>query len=274
MGNGWKGACRQCRSRVRAWTVRCALAFGGPIMLAGCGGDAGERVSPAVRDTTAASPQDVREDTVATPAQIAPTQDTAGAAVLDRAARAYEDVRSLQADFVMALENPLLRRTTTSAGTLYQRMPDRILLRFSDPDGDVIVGDGRYFWVYYPSINPEQVTRAPAAQAGSGGVDLRAQFVGDPRARFTWTVDGREEADGRPATVMTLVPLESAGYRSLKAWIDDGDALVRRFEIAEHNGATRAFRLSSLRVNPTLADSLFVFEPPPGVVVVGAPGGN
>lgn len=242
------------------------------------------RDSAGVRDPSGAVdppvPADtaVPMDTAAAPGSVStpgPSPASAeGGDLLDRASAAYEGLRSMQADFVMRLENPLLRRTTTSRGTLFQRMPDRILLRFSEPDGDVIVGDGRYFWVYYPSVNPDQVTRAPAAQAGSGGVDLRAQFVGNPRERFDWTVDGEEEVDGRRAVAISLVPKEPAGYRGLKVWIDREDALVRRFEISEHNGATRGFEFASLRVNPTLPDSLFVFDPPPGVRVVDAPGSN
>src|SRR5690606_6625274 len=44
-------------------------------------------------------------------------QEDEGAAVLRRAAAAYEDVRSMSAAFVMRFDNPLLRQQTTSRGT-------------------------------------------------------------------------------------------------------------------------------------------------------------
>lgn len=179
-----------------------------------------------------------------------------GARILRGASAAYEQIRSLQADFTMRHENPILRRTTTSRGTLYQRRPDRILLRFSDPAGDVIVGDGTYFWVYYPSIDAEQVMRSPASQAGTGGVDLQAQFVGDPVERFRYTLEGQESVAGRPADVLVLTPKSEVGYAQLKVWIDEDDSLARRFEILEHNGATRRFDLADLQVNPPLEDDL------------------
>jgi outer membrane lipoprotein carrier protein len=207
------------------------------------------------------------------PAHASDTSD-AGTRALARASGAYETLDALRADFTMELNNPLLRRTTTSRGRLAQRAPDRILLRFTEPDGDVIVGDGTYFWVFYPSVSPDQVTRAPAAQAGSGGVDLRAQFVGEPAERFDWTLEGTENVAGRPAHVLTLVPKEPAGYRSLRVWIDDEDGLVRRFRIEEHNGSMRTFELSSVEKNPTLPDSLFRFEPPEGVRIVAPPRTN
>jgi outer membrane lipoprotein carrier protein len=174
----------------------------------------------------------------------------------------------MQADFTMKVDNPLLRTSTTSRGTLYQRRPDRILLKFSEPEGDVIVGDGTYFWVYYPSVDAQQVMRAPAEQAGTGGVDLQAQFVGDPVQRFTYTLHGQETVDGRMAHVLTMVPKGDAGYDKLKVWVDTTDSLVRRFELTEENGAVRRFDLRNLRLNPNLSDALFQFTPPAGARVV------
>jgi outer membrane lipoprotein carrier protein len=185
-----------------------------------------------------------------------------GATLLRRASAAYENVRSLQADFVMTMENPLLRQRLVSRGTLYQRQPDRIALRFSDPAGDIILGDGQFFYMYQPSNNPDQYFRQPAAAAGETGVNLHAQFVGNPVERFNFTVHGTETVAGRSARVMTLVPRQRADYRSLKVWIDERDALVRRFELTEHNGSARLFDLQNLQVNPNIPDSVFRFTPP------------
>ncbi|HUG41980.1 MAG TPA: outer membrane lipoprotein carrier protein LolA [Longimicrobiales bacterium] len=185
--------------------------------------------------------------------------------VLRATARRYEGIRSFQADFEQRLTNALLGRTTESAGTLYQRQPDRFLMRFSQPAGDVIVSDGEYFWVYYPSSDAKQVIRS---SRGAGGLDLRSQFVGDPVRRFAATSEGTETVRGRATHVLTLTPRERVGYRRLKAWIDAEDHLVRRFELTEENGNVRRFELTDLRVNPTLPDDLFVFEPPAGAVVV------
>ncbi len=175
----------------------------------------------------------------------------------------------MKASFAMTVDNPLLRNTTNSRGTLYQRSPDRIKLEFSDPAGDVIVGDGTYFWIYYPSADPNQVIRTTAAQAGAtGSVDLRAQFVGDPVERFDFTLHGTEAVDGRPASVLTLVPRQDMGYQQLKVWIDAQDSHARKFEIVEHSGLMRRVHLTDLEMNPALADSVFRFTPPPGARII------
>ncbi len=193
-------------------------------------------------------------------------QDASTDALLRATARRYERVGSLQADFVQQIRNPLLGRTVDSRGTLYQRQPDRFLMEFSDPDGDVIVSDGQFFWIYYPSVDARQVIRMSGG--GPQGLDLHAQFIGDPVSRFDATSHGRESVQGRQAHVVTLVPRQPMGYRSLKVWIDVDDHLVRRFELTEENGSVRVLEFRNMVVNPSLPDRLFSFTPPEGAQVI------
>ena len=172
----------------------------------------------------------------------------------------------MRAEFAQWQDNPLLGKRTSSRGTVMQRQPDRFLLRFSQPAGDVIVGDGEYFWVYYPSVDAKQVLRTRAA--GAGGLDLKAQFIGDPTRRFQFTDHGVEDVNGRPARAITLVPREAAGYKTLKVWIDERDHLVRRFELTNENDVVQHFDLSNLEINPQLSNDLFRFTPPANAQVI------
>lgn len=215
----------------------------------------GDAPSPAPAEEPAAEPQ---------------AQADEGAAALRRASAAYTNVRSLKADFVMHYTNPLTKQNMTSRGTLYQRRPDRIALRFSEPAGDVILGDGTWFYQYYPSVNPQQATRVRAGAADQSKVDLQAQFIGNPVERFDYTLHGVENVGGRPAHVMTLVPKVGAEYRSLKVWIDTRDGLARRFELVERNGIVRRFDFTGMQTNTDIADSVFRFSAPEGVRVITA----
>lgn len=205
------------------------------------------------------------------PAPESASDQASGAAILRRAATAYTNIRSLQANFVNKRDNPLLGSTSRYRGTLYQKRPDRFLMKFSDPAGDVIVSDGRYFWLYYPSADRRQVLRAPAETGAAGGVDLQAQFLGDPLTRFTHTYHGQQTVAGRLTHVLTLIPRQNQGYKSLKVWIDAKDALVRRFVLTENNGLVQEFTLSSLVVNPALNNDLFVFKPPADARIIDRP---
>jgi chaperone LolA len=181
--------------------------------------------------------------------------------------QAANGIRSLEADFTQTLNVPLLGSNQRSAGKLYQRKPDRFLMRFSDPDGDVIVADGRYFWLYYPSSDRTQVIRTSIAEGGQS-VDLQQQFLSNPNQRFVATLAGDESVAGRSSYVLTLVPRGASAYKILKIWVDKEDYLVRRFEMTEENESVRRVELRNVRTNHALANSLFTFTPPAGAQVI------
>lgn len=219
----------------------------------------------------AAAPVDASrgDHAVATGGVAADTAQHSADSILIRLSARYRHLASLRAHFVQTVENPLLDSKITSRGELFSRRPGRLLLRFSDPKGDVVVSDGHYIWAYYPSVNPGQVLRMRGGHvAGTGALDLQAEFVGDPTQRFRASLDGAAMVTGRAVWVLTLVPRQSAGYASLKLWVDRADGLVRQFEVREENGVTRTFQLSRIAENPALPDSLFQFQPPPGATVV------
>ncbi len=66
------------------------------------------------------------------------------AQLLRRTAALYSGMKTMRATFGLVTTNSLLHTTVSSRGTLFQRRPDRILLRFDDPKGDVVLGDGRF----------------------------------------------------------------------------------------------------------------------------------
>ncbi|HEX8271891.1 MAG TPA: outer membrane lipoprotein chaperone LolA [Longimicrobiaceae bacterium] len=192
--------------------------------------------------------------------------DAEAGQILERVERTYAGVKSMQADFVQDLRVPLLGTSQRSSGKLYQRRPDRFLMKFSDPAGDVIVADGRSFWMYYPSSDAKQVMKTSIAE-GSQQVDLHQQFLSNPTARYNGTLDGSETVDGHRTHVLTLVPKQQSPVRRLRIWVDADDYSVRRFEMTEENESVRRIELRNLKRNVQLPDALFAFSPPRGAQV-------
>jgi outer membrane lipoprotein carrier protein len=229
------------------------------------GGALPAAVSGAGGGTNPAAAGAQRAPAQQTDAPTAPRTTDEAREVLLRAERAYDAVRSLRADFVQDLTVPLLNSSQRSRGQIFHRKPDRFLMRFSDPAGDVVVADGTQVWLYYPSTDPRQVIRTSAGEAGR--LDLQREFLSNPTERFEATLDGTETVDGRSATALTLVPRGASPYRKVRIWVDARDALVRRFEITESNEAVRRVELRNLAANVSLADDLFSFTPPAGTQV-------
>jgi outer membrane lipoprotein carrier protein len=191
-------------------------------------------------------------------------------ATLERAVRAYKNVRTMRASFTQTITNPLLGQTVNSTGELVQRRPNHVSVRFTDPAGDRIVADGKWVWFYLPSSTPGQVVRSRITKGGSGSPDLTAQFLETPASRFDVTSLGREKVNGRTAYVLSLVPKPGVDAPFTKAviWVDSADALIRQFELTEPSEVVRRVTIRTVTLNPPVAASAFQFRPPSGTKVI------
>jgi outer membrane lipoprotein carrier protein len=199
-----------------------------------------------------------------------PVRAQSATAMLDRAVRAYKNVKTVRASFTQTITNPLLGVTVTSAGELVQRRPNHVSVRFTDPAGDRIVADGAWVWFYLPSSTPGQVVRARIAKDGSGSPDLTAQFLDTPASRFNVKDRGQEKVNGRTARVLSLVPKPGveAAFTTAVVWVDSADALIRQFELTEPSEIVRRVTITRLTLNPAIPASAFRFTPPSGTKVI------
>jgi outer membrane lipoprotein carrier protein len=190
--------------------------------------------------------------------------------LLDRAVAAWTKVRTARATFEQTIVNPLTGNTLHASGEYQQQRPGKLSVRFDAPATDRIVADGKYVWLYLPSSAPNQVIRRQLSSAGTGTVDLSAQFLTEPRARYTVADAGTQTVSGRAAHGYTLVPKspEGAPFRKAVVYIDDADATIRQFTTTEPSGLERTVTLTSLKTNVPVDASSFVFKVPEGTRVV------
>ena len=190
--------------------------------------------------------------------------------LLDRAVTAWTKVRTARATFEQTIVNALTGNTLTATGEYQQQRPGKLSVKFNDPATDRIVADGKHVWLYLPSSAPGQVIRTTQGAAGTGTVDLSAQFLSAPRSRYVVTARGTQVVSGRPTHVFTLVPKAPTGapFKTATVYIDDADATIRQFAVTEQNGVQRTVRLTSFRTNVPVDAKAFTFTPPPGTRVV------
>lgn len=190
--------------------------------------------------------------------------------VLDRASASYDTVRTLQADFIQIVDNPMLGDPDTTRGQLYQRRPSYFAMRFTEPKNDRIVADGKHLWLYTPSTTPGQVIRTAIPGSGTTGPNLIGQFVEHPRERYTARyVRSDSTADDGTLDIIALTPRATdLPYSAASVWIAKRDGLVRRIDLVETSGQRRTIVLKHLVANRTVPAREFKFSPTPGLRVV------
>jgi outer membrane lipoprotein carrier protein len=190
------------------------------------------------------------------------------ARIVGRAGQVYRGLTSLRADFTQTISDRMIGEFD-SRGTLVQTGNNFLLMQFTDPAGDRIVLDGTYAWIYTPSSAPGQVIRVGIPADPVYGLNVVAWILDRPTERYRSTWLRTEQVAGRATDVVSLEPLSpTLPFSAVTVWLDQGDALPRRFEIVETGGARRTVVLSGIQVNRPVPASTFRFTPPGGVKII------
>jgi outer membrane lipoprotein carrier protein len=191
------------------------------------------------------------------------------AAVLARAQTAYDQTTTLRAQFRQMIDNPMLGEPEPSYGTLYLSPPDRFAMRFSDPEGDRIVADGEWLWLYTPSTTPNQVIKQPVPSAGAATPNLFAQFVDRPLERYAASYVGSETVDGVRTDRVRLVPrVEGLPFREATISVSQANGSLKKLDLVEESGQRRTLVFLSLETNIPIPARELIFRPPAGVRIV------
>jgi outer membrane lipoprotein carrier protein len=190
-------------------------------------------------------------------------------ALVSRASSVYRGLQSLRADFDQMIQNPMIG-DQASKGILIQSGQAKLAMRFSDPEGEAIVIDGQYVWVYTPSTTPGQVIRLPLPSGGPVyGYNLIAWLLDRPHERYQSTFVRNDQVENRPVSVVEMVPtVPDMPFSKAIVWLDRTDGLPRRIEIEETSGQQRTLTLRNLRANARTNDDTFRFKVPSGVKVI------
>lgn len=190
--------------------------------------------------------------------------------IIDKAVATYNKTKTSKGTFDQKITNPLTGSAVTASGEFQQqRQPARFSFRFVQPKGDLIVGDGKWLWVYTPSSTPNQVIKVPMTEGGANSLDLASRFFDSPKTRFTITDAGTATIAGRATHALLLKPKASSEpFTQAKVWIDTADGTLRQFETAEASGITRLVTITSVTPNAAVDAKAFTFKPPKGARIV------
>lgn len=195
----------------------------------------------------------------------------------------YRTAKTLQATFLERYaENGIILRT--EAGTAYFRRPGKMRWEYDRPEKDLFLVDGKTAWFYVPADHT--ATRVPAKQSE----DLRtplALLAGQMKiSRICSHVELAErerplrEGDAVLHCIVRGQAKNAAGAAEPDSALGNDRTNAIFFEVNRDGGElTRIivrqaagiqveFRFENWRFDPPIPESMFHFEPPPGVAIV------
>jgi outer membrane lipoprotein carrier protein len=198
----------------------------------------------------------------AVPVWAAPNASAPTAAeIAGRVDAHYNHLHSLHVQFTETYQGMGMKRMET--GTLLLAKPGRMKWSYTEPAGKLFVIDGKYGYSYTPG--DAQAERYPAKQLEDFRSPLRF-LLG--HARIEKELTGLELTPDGQNYRLRGVPKGMEQRVSDVELTVTAQGAIEAIEWKETDGATTEFRLVDERKNPAISSDAFVFQPPPGVVVV------
>lgn len=187
----------------------------------------------------------------------------AHAAATDKLKSFIAATHSAQANFTQEVQDKSGKRMQFSSGTMQFERPGKFRWEYRKPYEQLIVGDGKKFWIYDVDLNQVTVKKLDAALGSSpaallsGNNEIESSFaLKDIDAR-----DGLEWLQAMPKST------ESTFEKILMAFNAKSELVV--MELHDAFGHHTVLRFSDMKNNPSFPAQRFHFVPPKGADVLG-----
>jgi outer membrane lipoprotein carrier protein len=200
---------------------------------------------------------------------VACSAAAAASAADDAAGRRLEQIlgelKTLKSGFEQTLAGAHGEVLERASGTLYLSKPNRFRWDYATGARQIIVSDGERVWLYDQEL--DQVTVRALGQSLSGTPAML--LAGTTRLGDSFRVSDLGRYEGLD-WIKLLPKTADTDFREIRVGLS-GSTLAR-MTLKDKLGQSTELTFTKLERNPELDPSLFHFEPPPGVDVIGNPG--
>ena len=185
------------------------------------------------------------------------------AAATDRLKSFIAATHSAQANFTQEVQDKDGKRIQSASGTMQFERPGKFRWEYRKPYEQLIVGDGRKFWMYDVDLNQVTEKRLDAALGSSPA----ALLSGSNEIEKDFTLKNIEDRDGLEWLQATPKSSETNFRKILMAFNARSELVV--MELYDAFGHHTELRFTGLKSNPALPPQRFRFVPPKGADVLG-----
>ena len=193
-------------------------------------------------------------------------------ALVNRVDARYAQISDLQADFVQETRIEGFDRLLRSSGRVFLKKPGLLRWDYLEPSVEHIYVRENQLEMYVPAHNQVirgdltlmVATKAPL-QLLRGAGTLTEHFVVQPTAQ--------ETVSEGALPLLTLIPRTTPGsapssIARVVSEIQPGTYFIQSLALHEVSGNVSTFRFSNFKADTGLRETLFILNPPEGVVIV------
>lgn len=169
-------------------------------------------------------------------------------------------IRTVTARFVEESTSALLTVPVVSRGTLAVVRPDRVVMRYSDPPGRVLLIDGDQLTLVWPAKGVRE-----RSNIGDARRRIDKYFVdkSPDELRRNFAIAARITSDRGDAWEVSMTPTRSQirqGLTGLKLWIDRSSLMLKTMRMEFPGGDSKTLVFEDVVVNGTVDPRAFVLD--------------
>jgi chaperone LolA len=186
----------------------------------------------------------------------------AHAGAIDKLKTFVAATRSAQAEFTQELLDQNGKRIQIASGVMQFKRPGKFRWSYQEPYEQLIVGDGKKFWLYDADLNQVTVRKLDAALGSSPAALLSGR--NEIERGFKLREDGRHEG----LEWLRAKPRgQESSFEKIRMAFDARSNLVV-MELTDMYGHKTVLRFSEMKRNPKISKKQFRFTPPKGADVI------
>ncbi len=190
------------------------------------------------------------------------TQSALASTALDQLDSFVQDVETFQAGFEQTLYDADSQPLQVTNGTIRLKRPGRFIWSYEGADSQEIVADGKRIWLYDKDLDQVTVNAIDDRIAGTPLVLLMRS------APLEESFDIVELGEAEGINWLELTPKSETSDFEL-VFLGLNEEGLAAMELRDNFGQATQIRFSDFEAGVELDDSLFVFEVPDGVDVIG-----
>jgi outer membrane lipoprotein carrier protein len=184
--------------------------------------------------------------------------------IADSLQKNYDATVDFVADFRQETEVRTLNRNLKAWGKLTFKRPGKMLWRYEEPKGQIVLADGKNLYFYQPEQN--QVIKSPLSNAFRSDIPLSFLLgLGNLKKDFNVALKGADENQ----YVLRLEPKgDLSGFSEVNVGVSRSTSDILWVSVRDAASNVTTIRFSGMRKGVGVQESLFRFQVPDGADVV------
>jgi outer membrane lipoprotein carrier protein len=184
--------------------------------------------------------------------------------IADSLQKNYDATVDFVADFRQETEVRTLNRNLKAWGKLTFKRPGKMLWRYEEPKGQIVLADGKNLYFYQPEQN--QVIKSPLGNAFRSDIPLSFLLgLGNLKKDFNVALKGADQNQ----YVLRLEPKgDLGGFSEVNVGVSRSTSDILWVSVRDAASNVTTIRFSGMRKGVGVQESLFRFQVPDGADVV------